>query len=261
MAFLPVSDSANTRGFPVVNGALIAVNVFVYFYMINFLDVRTGFEDFITQWGLIPACLGAKAGIAVQPGAGAFMTCPAGDNVILTLVTSVFVHGGLLHLAGNMMFLWVFGDGVEDQLGHLGYLLFYLLCGIAANLTQVAFSVDSVVPIVGASGAIAGVMAAYAVLFPTARLRFLLFFKTVEAPLPAFTLVLIWGAYQVASATGQLGPVDESIAWWAHIGGLVAGFVLVWFLREPGPRYILLPAEPEATPEEAPSHFTHRPRV
>lgn len=261
MAFLPVSDSANTRGFPAVNGALIMINVFVYFYMVNFLDVRFEVEEFITNWGLVPACVGVKAGIEVHPEPGALMSCPGGDNVILTVVTNMFVHGGFEHLLGNMMFLWVLGDSVEDRLGHLGYLVFYLLCGIAASLTQVAFSLDSVMPIIGASGAIAGVMAAFAVLFPGAKLRFLFFFKTFEAPLPALTLILLWGAYQVASATGQWGLGYEGIAWWAHVGGLAAGFVLVWFLKEAQPRYILVPAEPEAEPEETPSHFSYRPRV
>jgi membrane associated rhomboid family serine protease len=258
--FIPVSASVKSRGIPWVNLGLIAFNVWVYVYMSSYLDTRVAVDQFFYDWGLNSTCLATKFGIDAQPTAGVLLHCPSGDNVVLTIVSSMFVHAGFMHLATNMLFLWVFGGGVEDRLGHVGYLLFYVLCGIAANITQVAFSLDSTVLTFGASGAIAGVMAAYALLFPMAKIRMWLL-VTFEAPLPAIALLFLWLGYQVAEATGQFGWENGGVAWWAHIGGFVAGLVLVWFLKEPEPVYVPVAAEPEAASEpDVASRFSSPPR-
>jgi membrane associated rhomboid family serine protease len=256
--FIPVSASAKNNGIPWVTIGLIIINFWVYAYTSSYLDNRVEVQQFYTDWGLTSTCLANKFGLEAQTAEGLLLQCPEGDNVILTMVSSMFVHIGFMHLAGNMLFLWVFGGGVEGRLGHVGYLLFYLLCGFAANIVEVAFALDSTVISVGASGAIAGVMAAYAVLFPLAKIRMWLI-VTFDAPVPAIVLLFLWFAYQVAEATGQFGWENGGVSWWAHIGGFVAGLVLVWFLKEPEPVYVMAPAEPEPVPE-TPSRFSSPPR-
>jgi membrane associated rhomboid family serine protease len=152
----------------------------------------------------------------------------------------MFVHGGWLHLIGNMLFLWVFGDNVEDALGHVRYLLFYLLAGAAAAALQVYVDQDSLVPMVGASGAIAGVLGAYLVLYPRATVAavipLLWFFGAF--PVPAWVLIIFWFFLQLLNGVATLGAGDvtQGVAFWAHIGGFVAGFALVWLLRRRGRR-------------------------
>jgi membrane associated rhomboid family serine protease len=148
----------------------------------------------------------------------------------LTLLTYMFLHGNFMHLFGNMIFLWVFGDNVEDAMGHVRFLFFYILCGIFAGLTHVLISPASDVPMIGASGAVSGVIAAYLILHPYVRVWCLWFFRIPLRVSAAFAL-LVWIGLQVLSIA--LGS-DGSIAWWAHIGGLIAGAVLVLFMRRPG---------------------------
>jgi membrane associated rhomboid family serine protease len=142
----------------------------------------------------------------------------------------MFLHAGWIHLLGNMLFLWIFGDNVEDRLGHIPYLVFYLLAGIAAMALQTAFSIDSLTPTVGASGAIAGVMGAYLILHPGAMIQVIvlpLFF--IPFFVPAFLLILFWFLMQVLGGLAELGQTTgSSIAWWAHIGGFIAGVVLIF---------------------------------
>ena len=152
--------------------------------------------------------------------------------LVVSLFSSMFLHGGVLHLLGNMLFLWVFGANVEDHLGHLPYLMFYLICGIGAGLTHILANCGSTIPSIGASGAISGVMGAYIVLFPRSKILTLvpiiIFFFTVR--LPAVLILGYWFVIQFLSGFLSLGEVDQAgVAWWAHIGGFLLGAVLVWF--------------------------------
>ena len=152
-----------------------------------------------------------------------------------TLVTSTFLHGGWLHLAGNMLFLWIFGDNLEEAMGRLGFLLFYLLCGAGANLCQWAAEPASTIPTIGASGAIAGVMGGYLLLFPRARVDVLLILIVIfrVVPVPAWIMLLVWLGLQVVSGLGA-NPLEGGVAYWAHAGGFAVGFVLAlpaWLRR------------------------------
>ena len=154
---------------------------------------------------------------------------------IIPLVTSMFLHGGWLHILGNMLFLWVFGGNVEDRLGHMRYLVFYFICGIGSAVVHILANWGSKVPTIGASGAISGIMGAYIVLFPRSRILTLvpliIFFFT--ARLPALLMIGYWFVIQFLSGVGSLGESDQGgVAWWAHIGGFLLGAFLVWGLRE-----------------------------
>ena len=153
----------------------------------------------------------------------------------LPLLTSIFLHGGWFHVLFNMLYLWIFGDNIEDQLGHARFLLFYLLAGIAANLAHVVFFPGSPIPLVGASGAIAGVLGAYIITFPRAcitSLIFVVFFVTVRK-IPAVYFLIFWFVLQLANALMSLGLMGNSVAWWAHTGGFVAGILLMLLFRKP----------------------------
>jgi membrane associated rhomboid family serine protease len=203
---IPLRDSQPSDSRPIVTSALIAVNVLVFLYAVS-LDPFSA-NHFISGYAVIPA--------RFEPW---------------TLVTSMFLHGGWLHLIGNMWFLWIFGDNVEDILGRSKYLLFYLLTGAAAALAHLVLNPESRIPMVGASGAIAGVMGAYMVKFPRARIVTLIFIvvfiTTVE--LPASVLLVYWLAIQVFSGVGSIGYSSASggIAWFAHVGGFLAGVALI----------------------------------
>jgi membrane associated rhomboid family serine protease len=150
----------------------------------------------------------------------------------------MFMHGGLLHLGGNMLFLWIFGDNVEEAMGHLKYLVFYLLCGVAAALAQILINLDSQIPSLGASGAISGVLGAYLVLFPRQRVRVLLV-RTITH-MPAIAVIGMWIVFQFINGIGQLARTEETggVAYAAHIGGFVAGLLLVWVFRDYGGRRV-----------------------
>jgi membrane associated rhomboid family serine protease len=156
--------------------------------------------------------------------------------VYITLLTSMFIHGGFLHIASNMLYLWVFGDNVEDQLGHVTYLIFYVVCGIAAGLTHVLVNAGSTIPSVGASGAIAGVLGGYLLMFPGAQVRTLLFLGPIILfpRISAFILIGFWFITQLLSGVASLGMTSQQtsgVAFWAHIGGFVAGLLLALVLR------------------------------
>ena len=209
---IPIRDKIPSSSFPVVNTALIVLNVLVFFYEVG-LGRET--QEFIYNWGLIPAELG-RAGLFGQ---------------IYPFFTSMFLHGGWLHVIFNMLYLYIFGDNVEDRMGHFKYLVFYLLAGLCAALAQVLINPSSSVPMVGASGAIAGVLGAYFVYFPKSRILTLLpvfyFIQLVE--IPALAFLLIWFIIQFLSGvTSMLVSTQEvgGVAWWAHIGGFAAGFIL-----------------------------------
>jgi membrane associated rhomboid family serine protease len=213
---IPLRDENPTQTTPWVTRLLVSVNVAVFVYQTTLLlgHNEQVYLGFVQQLALRPDYL-------LSPTVWRSMPIPAP----LTIFTSMFVHGGLWHLLGNMLYLWIFGDNVEDSMGHLRFLVFYLVCGLAAALTQVLLSLGSTTPMVGASGAVAGVLGAYLVLHPRAQvltLVFLLIFFRIMY-LPAIVLLGIWFALQILSAVGG-GP---GVAWYAHIGGFVAGIVLV----------------------------------
>ena len=188
-------------------------------------------EDyFIIQYGLIPAEF--LSGTDLPP------TIPF--PIWITLFTSMFLHGGLLHVLGNMLYLWIFGDNVEDAMGHTRFLIFYLACGVAAAFTQMAVAPHSAVPQIGASGAIAGVLAAYFMLFPYARVLTLIpiFFFIRLIAIPAVFFLGFWFIFQVISGAGALGS-EGGVAWFAHIGGFIAGGILVFLFRRRGVPIVL----------------------
>ncbi len=204
---IPLRDTQPSYSRPIVTSLLIAVNVAVFLHQIT-LDAYSQ-NYFIMHYGLVPR----------HPRATA-------------LLTSMFLHGGWLHIIGNMWFLWIFGDNVEDVLGHAKYLVFYLLCGVAAGLTQVLFSGGSSAPMVGASGAIAGVMGAYLVKFPHSRIISLvfIFFFVTTIEIPAVLMLALWFLLQFFNGVGSVGYSHLSqggTAWFAHVGGFIAGMILV----------------------------------
>jgi membrane associated rhomboid family serine protease len=208
----PVSDDDSARRtFPTVTMALIGLNVLV------FLAELAGGDQFITNWAFIPS---------------RFSEHPAANA--LTIFSAMFMHGGWLHLFGNMLFLWIFGDNVEDRFGHAKFLIFYLLAGIAATFAQYAVSPESGIPNVGASGAIAGVLGSYILMFPQARVNVLVGRQIVA--MPAFVVLGLWIVIQLISGVGTIGYTDESastggVAYMAHIGGFAAGLLMTYLFR------------------------------
>jgi len=223
---IPIGDSVRSRTFPYVNIAIIIANFLVFFYEVGF---ASNIDRLFFDWAVVPADLTD------------YLHNPGGHSlrVLFTPITAMFLHGGWFHIVGNMIFLWVFGDNVEDAVGHFRYLAFYLLCGIAATAAQVWIDPSSQVPTLGASGAIAGVLGAYLVLYPRATIATLIlpfFFWT--AYIPAFLLIGFWFFLQLFSgvaAIGQAVGASEGVAWWAHVGGFTAGFLLVWLFRRDRP--------------------------
>jgi membrane associated rhomboid family serine protease len=218
---IPIGDVTRSRTFPYVNVAIIAVNVLVFLYEIS-LGGR-GFQVFTQAYGNIP--------LEILTGRDLAPRIPF--PVYITFLTSMFMHGGWLHLLGNMVYLWVFGDNVEDSMGHAKYLLFYLICGVLASMTHVFFNIGSPIPAVGASGAISGVLGAYFVLHPNGPVRTLwIFFIIIRVIyLPAWLLLGAYFLLQFAQAF--YGGPDSGIAVWAHIGGFVAGAALIFLFRDP----------------------------
>ena len=222
----PIDDNNPTRITPVVTYGLIAANVLVFIYELSFPERQL--TNFFYQWAVVPAQLtGAFAGTPVPILSGE-------PPEILTLITAQFLHGGFAHIAGNMLFLWIFGNNVEDQLGHFKFLFFYLTCGVLASLAQWYFSQGSQLPSLGASGAIAGVMGAYIIRFPNASVRTLIpigifpFFTNI----PAYFYLGIWFFQQALYSFATLAPrtnvgmENGGVAYWAHAGGFVFGALL-----------------------------------
>ena len=209
---IPLRDVIPTRTWPVVTVALIALNVLVFLHEQTLGD--RAFELFVREWGLVPVAF-------------------AWDRV----VTSMFLHGGWAHIGGNMLYLWIFGDNVEDRLGHVRYLVFYLLCGAFAALAQTYIQSESVVPMIGASGAISGVLGAYIVLFPHSRVLTIVpivfFIQLLEVP--AIVLLGLWFLMQLFSGVGSLGARADvgGVAFWAHVAGFASGGLGVFLFRKP----------------------------
>jgi membrane associated rhomboid family serine protease len=216
---LPIGDDDSDRRFaPLVNYALIAINVLVFV----FLQGMGGNEKFTYAFSTVPAEILTGKDIA----AGVLEPTPI--PVYFTLITSMFMHGGWAHLLGNMLFLWVFGDNIENRIGHICYLIFYLVCGIIASLSHVFVSgSDSLIPSLGASGAISGVLGGYLLLFPSRRVRVIM--GRGITTVPAFVALGIWIVFQVISQLGMLGGDQGGggVAYAAHIGGFIAGLALI----------------------------------
>ena len=226
----PLRDNIPTRRFPVVTVALIVANVVMFFaFQGSFLTPASAQEQRVVDYGAIPAeiCDAAGGGAACR-SPGHAQPKQRGPATWLTVLTSMFMHGGLLHIGGNMLFLWIFGNNVEDSMGRGRFLIFYLLGGIVALLTQTAFSPASAVPTIGASGAVAAVLGGYALLYPRARvvtLVVIIFFITL-IELPAVLVLGLWFLLQLLNGTAQ--EVGQGgVAYFAHIGGFVFGLVLI----------------------------------
>jgi rhomboid family protein len=201
-------DDASRRTVPLVTYALIALNV------LFFLVELGGGDAFIGKWAFVPS---------------RFLANPGAD--FLTLFTSMFMHAGWVHLGGNMLYLWIFGDNVEDRFGHVMFTVFYLLCGLAATFAQLAFSAGSNVPNLGASGAIAGVLGAYIVMFPQGQIKVLV--GQSVSQVPALIVIGGWIILQFFSGIGSISNTGDTggVAYMAHIGGFIAGFVLTFLIR------------------------------
>jgi len=211
---IPLRDNVPSRGIPFVNYALIGANVLAFLFE---LSLGRDLQTFIYAFGMVPERV---ITIATQHPAMIHWA-------VLPVLTSMFLHGGWLHLLGNMLFLYIFGDNVEGAMGHTRYMVFYLACGFAASLTHLILNPSSPVPTVGASGAIAGVLGAYFLLFPAARVVTIvpIFFFIQIVEIPAFILLGFWFVFQFLSGSMELFTARTSagVAWWAHIGGFIAG--------------------------------------
>lgn len=216
--FLPLHDRNPLRVIPLqwvtLGMMLICVGVFLYQRQLPDEQQRA----MIVSFGMLPAVLFDLRSLAPE-----LVVLPAE----LTLLSSIFLHGNWLHLLGNMAFLWVFGDNVEDSMGHWRFLVFYCACGIFASFTHAVAEADSIMPLIGASGAVSGVLGAYLVLHPRVKIILLLLFK-LPLRLPAYLLIAAWIGLQLVSA---LYSSDDSTAWWAHLGGFAAGVLLIPFFK------------------------------
>ncbi|MFN4202394.1 MAG: rhomboid family intramembrane serine protease [Tabrizicola sp.] len=215
----PIRDHNPSGKTPYVTFALIVINVLVFLSYVSMDD--WDLQRFVLTWGLVPARFTSGAGLE-------------------TLFTSMFLHGGWLHLGGNMLFLWIYGDNLEEEMGHFGFVIFYLACGAAAGLAQALPDPGSPIPMVGASGAIAGVMGGYLLMFPRAKVDvlfiFIIFFRIFA--IPAWVVLGLWLAIQIFSGVSTPSDVG-GVAYWAHVGGFVAGLVLTLpaWLRRGGQGY------------------------
>jgi membrane associated rhomboid family serine protease len=216
---IPLKDDNPTQTFPLITISLVAINVLVYIYLLTLSS--EGLETFLFRYGAIPGRLihPFEVDQAFSP------TIPFG----LTIFSSMFLHGGMFHLLGNMLYLWIFGNNVEDYLGHVKYIIFYLISGFFAAFIHTLSDLNSPIPMIGASGAIAGILGAYLVLFPRANVStlfiFIIFFKIIKVP--AVLILGLWFLLQLLNA----GTVGGSVAWYAHVGGFLTGVVLIQIFK------------------------------
>jgi membrane associated rhomboid family serine protease len=240
MVFPLFDDNSDRTTTPIVNYLLIAINILVFV----FLQQLGTNEKFTYAFSTVPLEIATGHDVVtpnrvvMQPVTGERFLVPGLQptpfSVYLTLISSMFMHGGIAHIFGNMLFLWIFGDNIEDRMGHLRYLTFYLVCGVLSSLahvyTTVAFATDQnslLIPSLGASGAISGVLGGYIVLYPTKRVTVILFRFLTDVP--AYVAIGIWFAFQLISGLGMLGGGSQQggVAYAAHIGGFIAGLILV----------------------------------
>lgn len=225
---LPLKDDVPTSTVPFITVGLIAANVLAFFYQMSlqFTDDPAALraaQTFVFEFGLIPCRL-----------TGSCVASDAFPHPVVTLFTSMFLHGGLFHVFGNMLYLWIFGNNVEDTLGHGRFLGFYLTAGVAAALAQTAIGPSSKIPMIGASGAVSGVLGAYLLLYPHASVLTLItfgfFIRIVR--IPAIIVLGFWIVVQLLNGLVTFGDGSRGgVAWFAHIGGFVAGLILLWLLR------------------------------
>jgi membrane associated rhomboid family serine protease len=239
--FFPYKDDNPRILVPYITYAIIALNLVVFFYQMG-LEFVAG-QEFTLSFGLIPATFTdlprgeitfAYAQYLAEVSNTKIYLDATPNSPFLTVFTSMFMHGGLMHLFGNMLFLWIFGDNVEGAFGHVKFAVFYLLCGIGAAAGQIFIDVNSMIPMIGASGAISGVLAAYMLRYPRARIHTFVFlfiiFTTIRVP--AFIVIGIWFGTQVMSGVGALGvETGGGVAWFAHIGGFIAGVLIERFYK------------------------------
>ena len=225
----PIRDDVPSRTFPAVTVGLIVINVLIFFFELA-LGSR-GLRAFVASYGMVPGYVTAFArGGDVSAGQAFF-----------PFFSSMFLHGGWIHLIGNMWYLWIFGDNVEDRLGHFRFLIFYIVCGIVANVGHYAFNATSGVPAIGASGAVAGVLGAYLISYPRARILtvvpLFLFIHFIE--LPALIVLGFWFILQFlnGAASVVMSTATGGVAWWAHIGGFIGG-ILIFMLFRPRPKVL-----------------------
>lgn len=218
---IPFKDNIPSKTFPFVNIFLILVNIGLFGYEV-FLNLTGKLEIFFNQWSLVPID---------------FMIHPLKN--IDNLIASMFLHGGWFHIIGNMLYLYIFGDNIEDRLGHFRYFIFYILCGTSAFLLQILNNPICDIPLIGASGAIAGVLGAYFILYPFAKVHtliiILIFITVIEVP--AFFFLGIWFLMQLLNGyftitTEPIKGCTYGVAWWAHIGGFISGFILIFFFKK-----------------------------
>ncbi len=228
---IPFRDNVPSRGYPIITILIIAANITVFIY--QFLLPSEALNRFLFEYGVVPAKLQliGQQPVQITTGFG------------LSILASMFLHGGLFHLIGNMWFLWIFGDNIEDRMGSIRFFFFYFLCGILATWTHILFNLDSQIPTIGASGAVSGVLGAYLVSYPFARVLTMvpLFLLWPVVELPAILVLGSWFLIQLLHGTASLGETSQlmsGIAWWAHIGGFISGTVLIgMFARRPVRRY------------------------
>ncbi|MCY4343727.1 MAG: rhomboid family intramembrane serine protease [Gammaproteobacteria bacterium] len=231
----PLRDENPTARKPVAVIAIIALNAWAWGFVQGFGGDYPLAESLCLH-GLIPGELLGLIDMGRQLPMGRNLVCTLdGRSNPATLLTSMFLHGGWFHILGNLWFLWVFGDNIEDVMGPLRFIVFYLLCGLAAAFAQILSDPGSAIPMVGASGAIGGVMGAYALLFPRARVQTLLIlgFYVTTIGVPAFVMLGYWFLLQVLGGLPALGSSEGGVAFWAHIGGFVAGLALIHLFRRP----------------------------
>jgi membrane associated rhomboid family serine protease len=236
---IPLKDNIPTRRFPVLTVALIAINVFVFVFLQHGGHIGLGApnDNNLVRWGLIPyevthpgkhCDLEPDGTVACEGQSGVSGHAPSQPNTWITLISSIFMHGGFLHIAGNMLFLWIFGNNIEDSMSRWRFALFYMIGGLVANFAQIAVGPDSTAPGIGASGAIAAVLGGYALLYPRARVVtavILIFFITL-LDLPALLVLGAWFALQLLDAALN-SPLGGGVAYFAHIGGFLFGLLLI----------------------------------
>ncbi|MGQ9512465.1 rhomboid family intramembrane serine protease [Thermodesulfitimonas sp.] len=217
---IPLRDTIRSRAFPVVTVALIAANILIFLHEASLSEVEL--QMLARTYGVVPA-----------RDLPALIYHPLSLGTYIPFLTAMFLHGGWFHVLGNMLYLWVFGDNVEDAMGRGRFLLFYLLAGFAGSLAHVLANPGTTVPTIGASGAVAGVLGAYFVSFPRSRVLSLvpIFFFITLVELPAVLFLFLWFAMQLLNGVASLAIPGQTVAWWAHIGGFLSGAVLVKFFR------------------------------
>jgi membrane associated rhomboid family serine protease len=229
----PYRDDNPTLATPFVTMVLIAANVAVW-VLVQGMGMEPSLSRSVCELGLIPGEYLARVPVGTTVHFGPGQDCVLGvERNWLTPLTSMFLHGGWFHLIGNMWFLWLFGNNVEDSMGRARYLAFYLLCGVAAAITQTAMNPSSTIPMVGASGAISGVMGAYVVLYPRVRVHMLvvLFVFITRIAVPAYLMLGYWFLLQLLGGTAAAGE-GGGVAFWAHVGGFIAGAALIMIFKD-----------------------------